>query len=201
MYGQSFTKEGHLRSTALIPGSFSVVQECNPSCRCSDKCKNRVVQNGIQVKMEVFKSEEKGLALRTLVPLRCGQFVCEYAGEILTEAEAKRRLGSLTGNDMNYMFILREHFHSGVVCTYIDPRARGNIGRFINHSCEPNLSIVPVRIFNMVPRVCLFASRDICAGEELTYNYGQSGGNLSDNVCKCGVKTCKGYLPFDYAVT
>ena len=52
----------------------------------------------------------------------------------------------------------------------IDARKYGNVARFINHLCEPNL--VPVKVFVdsqdlRFPRICLFASRDINAQEEL----------------------------------
>ena len=61
------------------------------------------------------------------------------------------------------------HFQDGE--TYcIDARRYGNVARFINHLCEPNL--VPVKVFVdsqdlRFPRICLFASRDIKAQEEL----------------------------------
>ena len=52
----------------------------------------------------------------------------------------------------------------------IDARKYGNISRFINHLCEPNL--VPVKVFVehqdlRFPRICLFSSKDIAAYEEL----------------------------------
>lgn len=52
----------------------------------------------------------------------------------------------------------------------IDARFYGNVSRFINHRCDPN--IVPVRVFIdhqdlRFPRIAFFASRDIRAYEEL----------------------------------
>ena len=47
---------------------------------------------------------------------------------------------------------------------------------FSNHSCAPNLVVFPGRSHSVVPRLCLFAKRNVVAGEELTYHYGQSGG-------------------------
>lgn len=54
----------------------------------------------------------------------------------------------------------------------IDARRYGNIARFINHSCAPNL--LPVRVFVEhqdlhFPRIAFFANRDIEADEELGY--------------------------------
>lgn len=97
-------------------------------------------------------------------------FVCEYAGEVVGVSEAGRRLGSGDGG-MNYLIVLREHCATGVVLTCVDPRCMGNVGRFANHSCDPNLLMVPVRVDNSIPRLALFARRDITAGEELTFDY------------------------------
>jgi len=52
----------------------------------------------------------------------------------------------------------------------MDAKHFGNIARFINHRCEPNL--VPVSVFVdhqdlRFPRICLFAREDIPAGQEL----------------------------------
>src|SRR5689334_3995156 len=51
---------------------------------------------------------------------------------------------------------------------------------------------------NMLPRVALFAARDIAAGEELTFSYavagsGSAGG--STRRCVCGTPACSGHLP------
>ena len=101
---------------------------------------------------------------------------------------------------------LREYFSNGnlLQITTIDAKNYSNKARFINHSCEPNLFVVPVRIDHMIPHAALFALRDIQIGEELSYDYG--GGDcvqveeskdqvLVRTVCNCGTKSCKGFLP------
>lgn len=52
----------------------------------------------------------------------------------------------------------------------IDARRYGNLSRFINHDCEPNL--LPARVFIehqdlRFPRIAFFANREIDANEEL----------------------------------
>ena len=52
----------------------------------------------------------------------------------------------------------------------LDANNYGNIARFINHSCQPNLT--PVKVFAThqdlrFPHIALFANRDIKKGEEL----------------------------------
>ncbi|NXJ98410.1 SETMR methyltransferase, partial [Corythaixoides concolor] len=189
------------------------VFECNAMCRCGESCQNRVVQRGLQLRLEVFKTEKKGWGLRTLEFVAKGRFVCEYAGEVLGFNEARRRIQAQTSKDSNYIIAVREHLHSGrVMETFVDPTNIGNVGRFLNHSCEPNLFMVPVRVDSMVPKLALFAATDISAGEELSYDYSGRFHNLSginreqksleeDNrlgkPCYCGSRTCASFLPWD----
>ena len=62
---------------------------------------------------------------------------------------------------------------------------------------------MPVRTSKDVPRLALFAKRDIRAMEELTFHYGGDDGSLlksldvaGDIECLCGAENCKGALPF-----
>ena len=92
-----------------------------------------------------------------------------------------------------------------VLRTIVDPARVGNAGRFINHSCAPNLAPHPVRVGSLVPRLALFATRDLEAGEELTFAYGDatsppdSTGSAALRPCLCGAAACRGTLPFDPA--
>lgn len=53
----------------------------------------------------------------------------------------------------------------------IDCQDGGNHTRFINHSFTPNLDLVSVYCDGII-HVILFANREILAGEQLTYDYG-----------------------------
>ena len=125
----------------------------------------------------------KGFGLFACEDVQKLAFVCEYAGEVVGVSEACKRMGWGDGG-MNYLIVLREHCATGVVLTCVDPRCMGNIGRFANHSCNPNLLMVPVRVDNSVPRLALFARRDITAGEELTFDY--SGETVLDRSASPG---------------
>lgn len=145
--------------------------ECNIYCFCQQTCFNRCVQHGIAFSLQIFCTLNKGLGVRTLDAIDKRSFVCEYAGEVLTFSEARRRAVCNTGSPW-YLFALREHIVGGdILCTYVDPTYYGNVGRFINHSCQPNLLMVPVRANNLVPHLAFFALRDLLPGEELTYDY------------------------------
>jgi len=134
-----------------------------------------------------------------------GDFVCEYAGEVIGPLEAKVRYSKRQQRQLpNYIFALKEYFgeESSPVVTYIDPTFIGNIGRYINHSCDPNLIVLPVRTGTVVPRLCLFAGRDIPAGTELSFDYGGEDEHVEmpgngGSKCHCGSDRCRGFLPFD----
>jgi SET domain-containing protein len=85
------------------------------------------------------------------------------------------------------------------------------------NSCDGgNLLLVLVSCKGeLVPRVALFAARDIAAGEELTFSYGHSqlqpgadegevftrclkeGSKRSQRICLCGTAGCSGFMPTD----
>ncbi|XP_062056335.1 histone-lysine N-methyltransferase SETMAR isoform X2 [Lepus europaeus] len=200
-----------LRETGAEADYATPVFECNILCQCSDRCRNRVVQRGLQFHLQVFQTDLKGWGLRTLEFIPKGRFVCEYAGEILGSSEAQRRIHLQTIHDSNYILAVREHVAQGkVLATFVDPTHTGNVGRFLNHSCAPNLLMVPVRIDSMVPRLALFAAKDILPGEELCYDYSgrflnHSDGEDKDRLdngklrkpCYCGAKSCTAFLPYD----
>ncbi|XP_071831065.1 histone-lysine N-methyltransferase SETDB1-B-like isoform X2 [Apostichopus japonicus] len=67
------------------------VYECNHLCKCSSQCHNRVVQNGLQLRLQVFKTEKKGWGIRCSDDIPKGAFVCVYSGHIWDEEEANVR--------------------------------------------------------------------------------------------------------------
>nr|SIP62992.1 SET Domain Bifurcated 1 [Protopterus annectens] len=62
------------------------VYECNKRCKCNPQmCINRLVQHGLQVRLQLFKTQNKGWGIRCLDDIAKGSFVCIYAGKILTD--------------------------------------------------------------------------------------------------------------------
>lgn len=58
--------------------------ECNKRCRCNPQmCTNRLVQHGLQVRLQLFKTQNKGWGIRCLDDIAKGSFVCIYAGNPL----------------------------------------------------------------------------------------------------------------------
>lgn len=70
----------------------SGIVECGSNCKCcADKCVNRVVQHGLQLELELFKTQDRGWGVRTKTDLPSGIFVCNYAGDVIDGVEADKR--------------------------------------------------------------------------------------------------------------
>ncbi|KZS14880.1 Histone-lysine N-methyltransferase EHMT1 [Daphnia magna] len=162
--------------------------ECNRACQCHrGSCNNRLVQHGITSRLVLFRIENKGWGVRAAQPISKGSYVCEYIGEIITDFEADQR------EDDSYLFDL-DNKDGETYC--IDARRYGNIARFINHSCEPNL--IPVKVYVdhqdlKFPRIAFFAVRDIDANEELAFDYGDKFWIIKYKsfTCSCHSPKCK----------
>jgi len=199
---QPYDADSLLRDQQECEDQFII--ECNSKCKCSNQCKNRVVQNGVKYKLFIFKTLHKGWAVGAQNIIPKGGFVGEYVGEIISTEEAKRRM-ALRKNERNYLLILREFISSKDRWwrTNLDATDKGNFTRLINHSCDPNVELRMVRIESPIPRVALFAKRKIIANEELTIDYGKSNSHPSSiplYPCCCGSPNCRKYLPFDASV-
>uniref|UniRef100_A0A672GTL0 Histone-lysine N-methyltransferase EHMT1-like n=1 Tax=Salarias fasciatus TaxID=181472 RepID=A0A672GTL0_SALFA len=164
-----------------------VLFECNHACSCWRTCRNRVVQNGLRVRLQLFRTLNMGWGVKAMQDVPQGTFVCEYVGEIISDAEADKR-----END-SFLFTL-DNKVGDVHC--IDARLFGNIGRFINHLCEPNL--LAVRVFTMhqdlrFPRIAFFSSRNIKAGEHIGFDYGDHYWRVKRKYfsCQCGSPKCR----------
>ncbi|WJX55107.1 [histone H3]-lysine(4) N-trimethyltransferase [Trifolium repens] len=200
----------------------SLVYECGPKCKCPPTCHNRVSQLGINIQLEIFKTNSMGWGVRSLNSIPSGSFICEYIGEVLEDKEAEQR----TGND-EYLFdignnktnntlwdglstlIPDSHSSSCEVVNdvgfTIDAAQFGNVGRFINHSCSPNLYAQNVLFDHndiRIPHVMLFAAENIPPLQELSYDYNymidqvrDSDGNIKKKYCYCGSVECTGFLP------
>ncbi|KAM9752445.1 histone-lysine N-methyltransferase SUV39H1-like isoform 1-T1 [Menidia menidia] len=166
LHRMAYNERGQVR---LRPGQ--PIYECNSRCSCGPDCPNRVVQKGIQFDLCIFKTGNgRGWGVRTLQHIKKNTFVMEYVGEIITTDEAERRGHFYDCQGSTYLFDL-----DYVEDVYtVDAAHLGNISHFVNHSCNPNLQVFNVFIDNIderLPRIALFSTRSIRAGEELTFDY------------------------------
>lgn len=143
-------------------------------------CAARTTQGGVTARLAVARFPRKGgWGLVAAEALPRGAFVCEYAGEPLRAAEARRRLADEydAAGRGHALLVARAVLPSGAAALRmsLDATARGNVARFVNHACGEagNCSLAFVsRRGELLPRVALFASRGVAAGEELTFCYG-----------------------------
>ncbi|XP_016515082.2 histone-lysine N-methyltransferase, H3 lysine-9 specific SUVH5-like [Nicotiana tabacum] len=191
-----------------------LVYECGPLCKCPPSCYNRVSQHGIKIPLEIFKTDTRGWGVRAVTSISSGTFICEYAGEILEDREAEQRIGS-----DEYLFDIGKNYSD---CTdnssgqadlneladeggyTIDAAHYGNVGRFINHSCSPNLyaqNVVYDHEDKKMPHIMLFAADNIPPLKELSYHYNysvdqvyDSDGKIKVKRCFCGSSDCTGRM-------
>uniref|UniRef100_A0A8C3VS64 Histone-lysine N-methyltransferase SETDB2 n=1 Tax=Catagonus wagneri TaxID=51154 RepID=A0A8C3VS64_9CETA len=78
----------------------------------------------------------------------------------------------------------------------LDATKEGNVGRFLNHSCCPNLLVQNVFVETHdrnFPLVAFFTNRYVKARTELTWDYGYEAGTMPEKeiLCQCGVNKCR----------
>ncbi|KAJ6943958.1 hypothetical protein NC652_009405 [Populus alba x Populus x berolinensis] len=205
-----------------------VVFECGPGCSCGPSCINRVSQRGLKYQLEVYRTANKGWAVRSWDVIPSGAPVCEYFGILRRNDE----LDNVSGNE--FIFDIdcwhtmneiggRERRKGDRSAPAIDPLKKvdvkmdesesefcidagscGNVTRFINHSCQPNLFVQCILSTHhdiRLARIVLFAADDILPMQELTYDYGYAldsvvgpDGKLKQSPCYCGTDECRGRL-------
>lgn len=85
------------------------IYECNSKCKCKSNCLNRVAQQPLQMKLQVFKTGNRGWGLRCLNDVPKGSFICCYAGNLLTEQvanEAGENLGDEYFAELDYIEVV-----------------------------------------------------------------------------------------------
>ncbi|XP_067298997.1 histone-lysine N-methyltransferase SETDB2 [Pseudorasbora parva] len=286
----------HQRLSKPVPAGLF---ECGPWCGCrKSRCQNRVVQKGLRVRLQVFRTLDRGWAVRCRDDLDEGTFICIYAGVVLRlergEVEApdllsrdppvsddevevveewtlptgpkeavlepldsspplhvpviqrpdqlsaaaqaqcfprpaeeeseegsaaqvqpdpepstagSERLAAAKGGEMEVQrkkprlsngLEISAHTHQDTLY-YLDASKEGNVARFINHSCEPNLFIQNVFIDThdpQFPLIAFFTNRSVKAGSELTWNYSYTPGSEPDHevTCCCSSSSCQSLI-------
>ncbi|GAB0086330.1 Histone-lysine N-methyltransferase ash1 [Sergentomyia squamirostris] len=167
-----------------------VYTECNTeTCPCGDKCQNTKIQKHEYAPgLEKFMTVNKGWGVRTKTSIKKSTFIIEYVGEVVTDREFKDRMATVYIRDTHHYCL---HLDGGLV---IDGHRMGSDGRFVNHSCAPNCEMQKWSV-NGLPRMVLFAARDIKAGEELTYDYNFALFNPAEGQpCLCESSSCRGVI-------
>jgi len=127
--------------------------------------KRKRARTADQVRVGRSKS---GLGLFATGSFKKGEFIAQYWGRKLTEAQAD-------AVDNKYLFELNSKWT-------IDGATRRNTARYINHSCRPN-----GKIDITGGKILIRAKRKIEPGEEITYNYGKNyfKAFIKPHGCRC----------------
>ena len=111
------------------------------------------------------------------IPFKKRHKIAEYAGEKITNAEARRRAHRkmLRICEVNHRWSL-------------DGSRGGNGTHYINHSCDPTAYMKTIH-----GHILFFARRDITPGEEITIDYEQTL-HPDSKRCRCKAKNCRGTI-------
>lgn len=171
----------------------ALLVECNPKvCPAGERCQNQCFEKKQYPSLVARRIPQKGWGLVALEDIQLGQFVIEYVGEVINNEELARRLQhKVAQKDENYYFLTVDSELT------IDAGPKGNLARFINHSCEPNCETMLWKVGG-AQSVGLFAIKEIKAGEELTFNYNFESKGDEKKVCHCNASKCSGFIGQKY---
>lgn len=128
------------------------------------------IKSGMEEGFEVKEFADKGRGVVAKKEIKCGDFVLEYSGELLSFNEAKKRelfYGNQEGIGC-YMYYFK--YKDKKFCVDAT-KENGRLGRLVNHSKKGNLKTQAFLISDR-PHLIFTAKRDIPLGEELLYDYG-----------------------------
>ena len=173
---------------------FFVVEALSNPTRPNLELNGLAYQSAVSAGIRIDKSEGKGFGAFSTIPIVQGEWIGDYEGEMLTAQEVKARYWNLgkpkkadrrwkksrkrrgQGISGDYLFDLGDDI-------YVDAEDIDASGwcRFMNHAHETkeecNVEPASSRMYSngedvILPRLWFIAKRDIEAGEELLYDYG-----------------------------
>ncbi|GME27009.1 Set and WW domain protein [Neofusicoccum parvum] len=162
--------------------------ECIRDCGCGPNCQNQRINKKQYANVTVIKTDKKGYGLRANTDLKPNDFIFEYIGEVINERSFRNRMVQYDEERIKHFY-----FMSLSKGEFVDATKKGNLGRFCNHSCNPNC-FVDKWVVESKLRMGIFAERYIKAGEELTFNYNVDRYGADPQPCYCGEPNCTGYI-------
>lgn len=130
--------------------------------------------------VEIVDCGEKGNGIRLLQPIKRGDILDEYVGEIKST--------QVKLDDTAYSLCLDVGYDNTVA--FISSQFKGNWTRFINHSCRASAKFQNIVIGRRL-RSMIVAVRNVDIFEELTIDYGLNYWEGSRQLCKCHEPNCR----------
>lgn len=194
------TKKPKSKSTSKLPSEKKAKKKLNESSflnfsfsnkkitdyfqirKSSRKCKSDLekekrmniesaIKNMCEDGLEIRQIENKGRGIFATKHFMRGDFVCEYAGEMISYQEAKKREEKYAADPSIgcYMYFFEYKLKSYCIDATSET---GRLGRLLNHSKTEFNCMTKLFEINSKPHLILVAARDIKPGEEMTYDYG-----------------------------
>lgn len=130
-----------------------------------------MIKNCIEDGLEVRQMSEKGRGVFSCKYFKKGDFVCEYAGDMVSYQVAKKR-EELYAQDTSvgcYMYFFE--YKTKIWCIDATEETE-RLGRLLNHSKTGGNCRTQLIEIDSKPHLILVAARDINPGEEMLYDYG-----------------------------
>jgi hypothetical protein len=183
-----------LRVTPAASGGLPTLQLCNPRSLCAGAGCRAV---GVQFPLSLRNSGGVGLGVHTACDVPSGALVAPYVGEVTTQAAADAAAaqeqveGGAPQRHYYTLDLAAKHWTHQSSKTegfaVLDAADVGNVARFFNHACKPNLQRVAVHWPGQEggPLVFFYTSDDLPNGTPLTWFYGERGSRKLGFVCAC----------------
>ncbi|KAK8798841.1 hypothetical protein WA158_007925 [Blastocystis sp. Blastoise] len=162
-----------------------MIFECSDECTCNKSCCRNFVTSQSETNQSLVQLHffgKKGWGLISTQKIQKGTYIGEYIGEVLGNQYIVQREEETEQYKNTYLFEFIENYNNINIHYIIDARHKGNIYRFLNHSCDPNLTIRIIRRGTYLPHICFFAQRYIEEGEELCFHYNPSSLSVNTDV-------------------
>eukprot|EP01132_Coremiostelium_polycephalum_P011342 gene11342-13889_t len=160
--------------------------ECNENCINRENCRNQRFQNREYTSIIPFYCGKKGWGLKTKNNVKKNDFIMEYCGEVISKTTCLQRMQQSENEKYFYYLTL-----DSKEC--LDASKKGNLARFINHSCDPNCETQKWTVDGEI-KIGIFAIKDIPQDTELTFDYNYERFGAAKQVCYCNSANCRGFL-------
>ncbi|KAL1410857.1 histone methyltransferase set2 [Vanrija albida] len=157
-------------------------------CRAGRHCQNQRFSKRQHAKVDIVQTEKKGFGLRAATDIPAGALIYEYIGEVVVEKTFRKRMADYAEEGIKHFYFMMLQKEE-----YIDATKKGGIGRFANHSCNPNCEVQKWVVGRRM-RMGIFTKRDVLKGEEVTFNYNVDRYGHEAQICYCGEPNCVGFI-------
>ncbi|ODV83714.1 hypothetical protein CANARDRAFT_29704 [[Candida] arabinofermentans NRRL YB-2248] len=163
--------------------------ECvDDQCSCGVDCQNQRFQKNETADVSIFHAGSKGYGMRANSDIPAGSLVVEYKGEIVDNKLYETRKIQYDDEGVKHFYFMQIKDNE-----IIDATKMASIGRFCNHSCDPN-AYVEKWVVKKRFRMGIFAKRTIRKGEEITFDYNVDRYGAKPQTCYCGAANCLGVM-------